>query len=589
MMSRRAFPYVLVFSSLALAVAVGGGISPKSSSSDDRNQRIVSLGRETIAQARHRENAPRRRSMGREVSVGRQTWARVFGGSLGYGGANSVQQTHDGGYIIAGQFNFYLGLSGRDAWLIKLTPEGKIEWQRAYGGNGEDTASEVEQTDDGGYICAGSTSYPGLSESDFWLWKIDPLGNLQWERAYSGFETGGATSIHQTRDGGCVVAGNAYSAVDQDIDYAVFKLGSSGEIEWQRSYGGDYEDYATAVRQTVDGGYIVAGYSWLFGIGESDIWVLKLTPAGDIEWQRAYGDQGTQWTDSIEQTRDGGYIVAGYSSVEPGQGDVWVAKLFPSGDLEWQRLYEKSGSDGAHAVRELPGGGYIVAGFAASPGIFWREVLALKLSPAGEVEWQRIYDLGGSEWAHSIQPLNNGGFILAGNCGPLLGGAGYDYLVLKIDAEGGIERLSGFIRSADVQSVETLFSPRATSAEPRPTNLVPRETFNPSRTTDAPGSLLFSPPLNVTVETAFNRSLSRAEYIHVLRWEPNPENDDLQIVKYRVYSVTGGWWLLAEVDAETLRYAVRDVGRYGEHTYAVSGVTSDNEEGLPAKVSIKWS
>ncbi|MEW5900134.1 MAG: hypothetical protein AB1715_01585, partial [Acidobacteriota bacterium] len=163
---------MLFFSAIALTV-FGGGISLKSVASDDRPQKSASPSRDKTTQSKNREIAPRRKSWATEAGTGRQTWARVFGGHLGYGGANYVQQTRDGGYIIAGQLSFYSGLTGMDAWLIKLTAAGKIEWQRAYGGNGVDWASEVQQTDDGGYICAGYTSPGGFSERDFWVWKVD--------------------------------------------------------------------------------------------------------------------------------------------------------------------------------------------------------------------------------------------------------------------------------------------------------------------------------------------------------------------------------------------------------------------------------
>jgi hypothetical protein len=535
---------------------------------------------------KEKKNQARRKVLEARTEASRKTWARAYG-SEGYDVANCVHQTRDGGYIIAG-FGFF----GMDVWLIKLSPEGKIEWQRAYGGDGPDWASSIQETPDGGFIVAGYTTspgYPGSWDRDYLVLKLDPRGNVEWQRAYGDISTDDwATSVGQTDDGGYVVAGISQPLDGGNSDYWILRLRASGDIEWQHKYGGPNDDDAESIVATADGGFIVAGYSWSFEGDYSDIWLLKLAGNGNIEWQRVYGEIGTEWTTGIQQTMDGGYIVAGYSSsFHPERGEAWIMKLFSSGDIQWQRLYRRGGG-GAHSVKQTREGDYIVAGFADYPDEAGGEdAWVLRLDAAGEVEWQRTYGASPSDRAYAIEQTDDGGFIASGETSSHLGQGGADFLILKIDRDGLIERVPEIMRTSEAEALETFVFPRPTSVVQQVTNLTPRLTDLISQNTNVPDSLLFSPPLNFSGEMVTNRSLSQREYMHVLKWEANPNNDDLRVTKYRIYNLLVGKQLLAEVDARTFRYEVRNVWPGIRYTYAVVGVTSDNEEGLPAILTLE--
>jgi len=137
------------------------------------------------------------------------------------------------------------------------------------------------------------------------------------------------------------------------------KLSSAGDVEWQRAYGGSEREEAHSIQQTDDGGYIVAGETGSFGAGGNDTWILKLSTAGDVEWQKTYGGSGYSSADSIQQTSDGGYIVVD----ETGSFglDTWILKLSSAGDVEWQKTYGGSGNDSADSIQQTSDGGYIVA------------------------------------------------------------------------------------------------------------------------------------------------------------------------------------------------------------------------------------
>jgi hypothetical protein len=264
-------------------------------------------------------------------SAGGVTWQKTYGGTDG-DGARSVQQTADGGYIVAGYTHSPVTTEGRDFWVLKLNSTGDVTWQKRYDETDVDDASSVQQTSDGGYIVAGATGIP----QDVWVLKLNSTGNVTWQKRYMG-GTGSdwAGSIQQTSDGGYIVAGVTATGM-QASKVWVLKLSSSGGVTWQKTYGGSFVNQATSIRQTSDGGYIVAAITNSFGAGGIDVWVLKLDSAGGVTWQKTCG--GTDWdgAESVQQTSDGGYIVAGGTfSFGAGHEDVWILKLGVGGDIVW--------------------------------------------------------------------------------------------------------------------------------------------------------------------------------------------------------------------------------------------------------------
>jgi len=258
-------------------------------------------------------------------------WAKTYGGE-GSEDGNSIQQTVDGGYIVAGSASSF-GAGGGvfgDIWVLKLSSEGDIEWQKTYGGIEDDSAASIQPTIDRGYIVAGWTNSFGAGEDDIWVLKLSSDGNIEWQKNYG---SGGANSIQQTIDGGYIVAGwiNNFPADYDDI--WVLKLSSEGDIEWQKTYGGSEDDSARSIQPTIDGGYIVAGSTSSFGVGP-ECWVLKLSSVGDIEWQKSYGgNYSPDSASSIQQTNDEGYIVAGRTGSWGAGGEIWVLKLLQNGDI----------------------------------------------------------------------------------------------------------------------------------------------------------------------------------------------------------------------------------------------------------------
>ncbi len=367
-------------------------------------------------------------------------WAATYGGTNA-DSALSVRQTRDGGYIMAGE-TWSSGAGKGDAWVLKLRPDGSVEWQKSYGGVNWDSASAVQQTADDGYVVAGMTPSFGAGARDSWVLKLRPDGSIEWQKTYGGDGWDEARSIQQTSDGGYIVAGVTQSSDTRMVDYWVLKLGRDGTVEWQKTYGGDDQDFVTSVRQTRDGGYIMTGDTWSFGAKAYDLLVLKLRPDGTIEWQKTYGGDFNDAGASIRQTGDGGYIVAGDTmSFDLGQGDAWVLKLRPDGAVEWQKAYGGPGRDFVSSVRQTGDGGYVAAGWTAFFDAEDNEILnflVLKLKLDGTVEWQKTYGRG-TERAESIQQTRDGGYIVTGLADSLGAVERVDILVLKLRPDGSID------------------------------------------------------------------------------------------------------------------------------------------------------
>ena len=382
------------------------------------------------------------------TTVHAQEWAKTYGGGDG-DWALSIKQTTDGGYIVAGGTGYYN--SGNNLFnlstvgnvgILKLDADGNIQWQKTYGGGDHDGASSIQQTTDGGYIVAGRTKSFGVGNEDAWVLKLDADGNIQWQKAYGDNDSVDALSIKQTTDGGYIVAGDILSfpsGIEVNVDAWVLKLDINGNIQWQKTYRGIGN--AFSIQQTTDGGYIVAGQTfpsvWADDTDDTtDAWVLKLDADGNIQWQKTYrGDYGDGDGDgarSIQQTSDGGYIVAGWWT-----NDAWVLKLKANGSIVWQKSYGGGDHDGAaSSIQQTSDGGYIVAGWTESFGVV-HDAWVLKLDINGNIQWQKTYGGGDHDGASSIQQTTDGGYIVAGRT-KSFGVGNEDAWVLKLNANGNI-------------------------------------------------------------------------------------------------------------------------------------------------------
>ncbi|KPJ51983.1 hypothetical protein AMJ39_08875 [candidate division TA06 bacterium DG_24] len=279
-----------------------------------------------------------------------------------------------------------LGIIGI-ACLVPFSAMGQITFERTYGGPAGDWAYSGEETSDGGYVIAGLTYSYGAGWDDVYLIKTDNVGDTVWTRTYGGPDADRGYWGEQTSDGGYIVAGVAHSLGAGLDDVYLIKTDSGGDTVWTRTYGGADWDGGRSVEETGYGGYIITGLTWSFGAGAEDVYLIKTDSAGDTVWTRAYGGPAGDWGYWAEQTSDGGYIIAGLTwSYGAGAEDVYLIKTDSAGDTVWTRTYGGPDGDWGYSVEETSDGGYIIAGLTWSYGAGAEDVYLIKTDAGGLVQ-----------------------------------------------------------------------------------------------------------------------------------------------------------------------------------------------------------
>jgi hypothetical protein len=367
------------------------------------------------------------------------------------GSDSSIRQTKDDGYIVIGSINeVSSGYSTEDIRVVKLNPAGDIQWQKVLGGDGFDSGRSIEPTTDGGYILTGLTDSdntgdvgPNHGGSDVWVVKLNPAGDIQWQKVLGGEGFDSGRSIDQATDGGYILTGLTDSDNTGDVgpnhggsDVWVVKLNPAGIIQWQKVLGGEGFDSGRSIEHTPGGEFILTGVTDSDNTGDvgpnhggSDVWVVKLNPAGIIQWQKVLGGYGFESGRDIVQATDGGYILTGPTDsdntgdVGPnhGESDIWAVKLNPAGDIQWQKVLGGEGFESGRGTDQATDGGYILTGPTDSdntgdvgPNHGGSDVWVVKLNPAGIIQWQKVLGGYGFESGRSIEHTTGGGFILTG-------------------------------------------------------------------------------------------------------------------------------------------------------------------------------
>ncbi len=372
---------------------------------------------------------------------------------------NKIIQTADSGYIIAGssqsdsaldksQHNWnYTGFSA-DLWIVKTDAQGNIQWEKRFGTPMDERSISIIQTKDFGYLICSSAQADSsgdktqnnwdttLSSADFWILKIDALGNKQWDKRYGGTSGDGCAVVRQTNDGGYFLAGGSSSenligdksqspwyilnTNVRSLDYWVIKTDSIGNKQWDKRFGGTDSDMLIDAQITSDGGYILGGSSWS-GIGGDktqsnwdiaqfyvDYWIVKIDSNGNKQWDKRYGGIQNDQLAAINQTSDGGYILAGTSDSpisgdksqnSHGLEDYWIIKINSIGTKIWDKSIGGSKDDHLSNMVITSDGGFLMAGDSYSPmsgnksenNLFpnLSQGWLVKLSAVGQLQWEK--------------------------------------------------------------------------------------------------------------------------------------------------------------------------------------------------------
>jgi len=320
-------------------------------------------------------------------SRGNQLWTKTFGGDQ-FEFGSWVEETSDGGYIVAGASASYGGM-----YLIRTNAKGEEIWSRAYGGENIDQAAAVSEVSDGGFIVAGFTESFGEGGPDMFLVRTDENGKEMWARTFGGRYIDRAHGVAETKDGGFVLAGDTQSFGSGSNDVFVVRTDSSGHPLWTKTYGGTRIDTGNSLVITSDGGLAIVGYTTSFGpIGSgpadvSDVLLIRLDKDGNELFLRNLGSTESESGESIDLTKDGGFILAGTKWQGSGNTDMYLVKTDQNGEELWAKTFGGSGHDQARSVRQTSDGGYIVAGYSQSfrPG-FKSDMYVIKTDANGDVD-----------------------------------------------------------------------------------------------------------------------------------------------------------------------------------------------------------
>ena len=324
-------------------------------------------------------------------------WKKTFGGSND-DRARDVLELNDGAFLITGFSRSSDGdVSGNngnyDFWVIKLSSNGNLIWEKNYGFSGSDQSFVIQQTNDGGFLLGGTldvTASGGEGNSkiaqrhaggDYWLIKIDTNGNKLWSKYYGGQFSDTLLAIEEIDNGNIILAGFSDST-DSDIDnnlggydFWIIKTNNSGSILWKKNFGGSQTDEAFSLVKTNDNHFIVSGRSRSFdnnvsqNNGSSDIWITKIDFDGKLIWEKNFGGSSFDESKKIIQSNSNDFYIVGSSrsndfdaTSNKGNKDVWLLKIDVNGNLKWEKSIGGSELDEANSITELPNGNLIIAG-----------------------------------------------------------------------------------------------------------------------------------------------------------------------------------------------------------------------------------
>ncbi|MCD6417329.1 T9SS C-terminal target domain-containing protein [bacterium] len=384
-------------------------------------------------------------------------WEHSFGGSM-WDEAYSIVSTMSDKYVVAARSasndsDLTENRGYYDYWIFELDSSGELIWQNVLGGSDWDVPGSIVNIGDSCFVVAG---YSGSNDfdvtgnhgrNDFWVVKLNSIGNMLWQHCYGGTQSDGAYSIVHTTDNGYIIAGFSGSN-DGDVsghhgeigyphlDCWIVKVDSLGAIEWQKSLGGTGEERAYSIIQTTDGGYAFCGYTWsddgdvsgIHSTSAPDYWVVKLDSIGEIEWQKCLGGTDGDYAYSIDQTIDGGYVVVGHTESHNGDvrgyhgsNDVWVVKLDSLGELEWQKCLGGNSCDFGTYILSTNDTGMIISAYSMSNNgdvsgnhgnyDYW----IIKIDKNGELEWQKCFGGSDAEQPNCLTQNIDGDLIIAGN------------------------------------------------------------------------------------------------------------------------------------------------------------------------------
>jgi len=367
---------------------------------------------------------------------GQTTFQKTFGGTND-DNAWDIYMTNDSGYIMVGSTLSFGGAI--DVYLIKVNAAGNLLWTKTYGGPFVDGGGTVREATDRGFIISGSSDSYSSGNYDAYLIKTDSVGNVVWKKLYGGANIDVANSVEQTGDGGYILAGYTYSNSFGINDVFLIKTDANGDTLWTRTYGGILGDPVFCVHHTVDGGYILAGWSQSYGLGNNgQACLLKIDANADTVWTKTYGGPFTDAFNHVLETPDNGYLATGYTNSSSGGGsDIFVVRTNTLGDTLWMKTYGTPfREEQSEKIEFTSDGGYVITGtqggFSGDP---INDIFLLKIDSMGNIIWSELYGDTLEDEGHSVLETSDKGFIVTGST-KSFGSGGKDVYLIKTDSMG---------------------------------------------------------------------------------------------------------------------------------------------------------
>jgi uncharacterized delta-60 repeat protein len=316
-------------------------------------------------------------------------------------------------------------------------PELKFTWKSTFGGSKKEIATSVVALEDGNVAVLGTCRSMGHGREDLCVIGVNQKGSTIWKRAFGGKKRDLSTALTRTSDGNLVAVGHGQSFnKNGDFDAYIVKLTPKGEMLWQRAFGGDENENANGVAPTKDGGVIVVGTTESYGKGNKDIYLLKLDKDGIKEWQKTLGGKKDDIAYAITPSSDGNFIIAGTSdSYSKDNFDFYVTKISPDGKQIWAKAYGEDKKDIFRAITPTPDGGCVVAGETESYKSKHSDMDVMKLDKDGEQVWHQLFGFKSIEYATGVTSTPEGGYLVVGTT-KSMGHGKYDFYTLELDKDG---------------------------------------------------------------------------------------------------------------------------------------------------------
>jgi gas vesicle protein len=423
-------------------------------------------------------------------------WEKSYGGIKSEYLTDAIP-TADYGFIIGGSSltpnkDNPLSKGNYDYCIWKISEDGNIEWQKSFGGNENDMLYSIKATSDGGYILGGTSNSSvggqkkdaSIGQNDIWILKLDARGNEMWQKTIGGLAEEQLASLILTKDNGYLIGASSESdfckykdsewnkntiykseASRGSLDYWLVKLNNKGNLDWQKTIGGNYLDQLRSIVSTTDGGYFIGGISnsnsgndKLKGCeGQTDYWYMKLSSKGEMLWQNTYGGTGDENVYTVLETKDQNLLLGGNTNSEttpagnsPNGSDFMLLKLDATGTVLWEKLYDVQQQDIMTSVIQNKDESLVICGYsrndviAKSSGLKkvkapkgMEDYILIKTDKNGEQQWENYYGSDNSDVLSKAIETRDGGYLLAGTSQtfPSFGGelrSGVDKNTVKI-------------------------------------------------------------------------------------------------------------------------------------------------------------